>query len=347
VEARGWANAALPVNGRGSDRLTLLQRRDSKPGRLNGPETFDAVTPLALALSIACGLALSGADYFRKAVPASVPTATLLFFFIAGQIPLLGLWLAGDPRPEVHHFAALGTAAYWRPGLLDAAISLCGNALFIVAVRRSPIGLVIPLLALLPVFALLLGGIVLGEWPGVRQGSGIALTAAGIFLVYQPSGVRLSPLAVWRNFRAERGTLPMLGVAVAWSATAPLDKLALAQAGFLLHAVIQVAALTIAIGVWLIASSLRRGTMRDGFYVVPAARRIVVAAAVCAGLSYGLQLAAYQVAFVAFVEALKRGVEIATVLLVAALVLREPVSRYKMIGLLCIIGGLPMMILPA
>jgi drug/metabolite transporter (DMT)-like permease len=304
------------------------------------------VTPLALALSIACGLALAGADYFRKAVPGDVPTATLLFFFLAGQLPLLALWLAGDPRPEVHNFAALATGAYWRPGLLDAAISLCGNTLFIVAVRRSPIGLVIPLLALLPVFALLLGGVILGEWPDLRQGAGIALTAAGIFLVYQPPDAPLSPFAVWRNFRGEGGTLPMLGVAVAWAATAPLDKLALAQAGFLLHAVIQVSLLTIAVGVWLTAAPLRRGTTVGAFYVVPGARRTVAAAAVCAGASYGLQLAAYQLAFVAFVESLKRGVEIATVLLVAAVVLNEPVSRYKMGGLLCIIGGLPLMILP-
>src|SRR5262249_38868887 len=103
-----------------------------------------ALSPLALSLSVACALALAAADYFRKAVPTTVPTDVLLFYFLAAQLPLIFAWLAfnaisGSPSA----LAPLTTLAYWQPGLPDALASLGGNTLFLVAVRRSPIGLVI------------------------------------------------------------------------------------------------------------------------------------------------------------------------------------------------------------
>jgi drug/metabolite transporter (DMT)-like permease len=306
-----------------------------------------ALSPLALTLSIACALALAGADYFRKAVPHTVPTEVLLFYFFAGQLPLIGAWLAfdaftGNPSP----LEPLMTAAYWRPGFPDVVASLAGNTLFIVAVRRSPIGLVVPLLSLLPVFTLVLGAILLGELPTVQQSFGIALTAAGVFCVYQPEGIPLSPRAVWHRFRAEPGAAPMLCVAMCWALTAPLDKMAMAQASVASHALAQVGLLSIAVFFWAVSQKQRGDGPANPFRTTCAEGRMIAAASVSAGLSYAFQLGAYQLTLVAFVEALKRSVEIAVVLMIGAVFLNERLTRHKVIGVGLIVCGVPLTVIP-
>ena len=216
---------------------------------------------LAITLSVACGLAYAASDYFRKAVPHTVSTPALLFFFLAGQLPLLGGWLYLETLNDTPRFSALTSSAYWRPGLIDAIASLMGNTMFIVAVRRSPIGLVVPLLALIPVFTLILGAAVLGEFPATRQILGILVTTTGIFAIYQPEDERFNPPAMWRRFRSEPGTLPMVICSLSWSAMAPLDKLALAEAGTALHALIQVSLLSVITAIWVMMQRNAQGQL--------------------------------------------------------------------------------------
>src|SRR6185295_14986089 len=101
----------------------------------------------------------------------------------------------------------------------------------------------------------------------------------------------------------------MLCVAAAWALTAPLDKMALAHADVGLHALIQVALLLIVTTAWLLLKAVKTGRGWETFSVASSARTTLIGAALTAGLSYGLQLAAYRLTFVAFVEALKRAVE--------------------------------------
>jgi len=306
----------------------------------------------AFMTSLACALSLAAADYFRKSVPHTVATSTLLFYFLGAQLPLLGLWLAYDALRGAAIFPAIISLRYWGPGFVDAMSSLAGNALFIVAVRRSPMGMVVPLLSLIPVFTLALGIIFLGEWPNAVQTLGILCTAAGVFCIYQPSGANLGPIAVWRTFRAEPGAMPMIGVAVAWSLTAPLDKIASQQAGVSLHAMAQVGLLTVIVAGWILVRGRRHETAtevhrRETFYVQPDARRVLAWAAVTCGLAYIFQLIAYQMTLIAFVESIKRGVEIVAVLTASVLLMGEALNRFKVVGVTLVVIGIPMMVLPA
>jgi drug/metabolite transporter (DMT)-like permease len=305
-----------------------------------------SLTLPALVTSLACALALAAADYFRKSVPPTVATSTLLFYFFAAQLPLLGLWLAVDSMRGTADFSAMTAGRYWGPGFADAVASLAGNALFIVALRRSPMGMVVPLLSFIPVFTLVSGIVVLGEWPTTVQALGILFTAAGVFCIYQPPDANLSPSAVWRTFRAEPGALPMIGVALAWALTAPLDKIASRQAGVSLHGVAQVALLCAVMGGWVWMSSSRRSQDAGTQFRVPRhARGLLAWAAITCGLAYVFQLLAYQMTLVAFVEAIKRGGEIVTVLAVSVVLLGERLHCYKVIGAGLVVGGIPMMVL--
>jgi drug/metabolite transporter (DMT)-like permease len=295
---------------------------------------MSALTLPAFVLSVACGLALAGADYFRKVTPTTVPTATVLFYFLLVQVPLLGAGLAVAPP------AGLPGAAYWGPALADAAFSLAGNALFIVSVRRSPLTMVVPLLSFIPVITIALGALLLGEWPALHQGLGVGLAAAGVMLLYLPPGsARIGD--IWRSFRAEPGALPMVGVALAWSMTAPLDKMAVAVAGVALHGAILLTLVCSGIAAWLVFS-------RDGsFRVPPGARAIILWAGLAAGVSFALQLAAYSLTLVAFVEALKRVAEIGVTVALGVVLFRESHGPAKIAGLALILCGVPLMLVPA
>jgi uncharacterized membrane protein len=71
-----------------------------------------------------------------------------------------------------------------------------------------------------------------------------------------------------------------------------------------------------------------------------------LAASWTAGLSYAFQLGAYQLTLVAFVEALKRSIEIAAVLIIGALFLQERLNRHKVIGAAFIVCGVPLTVVP-
>jgi drug/metabolite transporter (DMT)-like permease len=287
----------------------------------------------ALGLSLGCALAYSASDYFRKAVPPDCPVALTLFYAFALEAPVIAvwLWLSGDVRLE---------AAYALPGLAAVVIGLGANFLFIVAVRRSPLSLMVPLLGLIPVLTAFVSGVLLDEWPKPHQAAGIVLVGVGLFTLYIPSGVGVSIGTVWRNLRGQPGAAPMAGVIVLWSIAPPVDKLCLAHASVGVHALVQLFILWATIGLWLIA----RGGFRT---LVPPrhALKPIIGVAVTAGLGYALQLTAYRMTLVAIVEVFKRSVGLVGALVLGRMFFGEPITRPKLLGILIMGLGLPLVLL--
>ncbi len=291
--------------------------------------------------ALGCGLAYLAVDYLRKVVDAPPPQTLLVF--IGLQIPVLAAWawFSGDFAR-----AAPVAAGYWVPGLADIAAGIAANLLYLLALRRSPLSLMIPLLALIPGVTLILSGVLLGEWPTMRQSAGIAIVVLGLFTLYSASepgaaqrGV-LAPLAAaLRNLRRERGAPFMAGVVVLWSTTPALDKLCIAQSSVGLHGLIQVAAISALIAVWMLA---RGGPA--AFRVNPTARRPLLVAGVLGGAGYVLQLAAYQLMLVAAAELIRRVSGMLGALVVGRVALGETVSAPKIAGVLIIAVGLPLVL---
>ena len=96
----------------------------------------------ALLLGLASGVLFSAADYFRKSAPRACPPDVILFYFVLGQIPLLGAWAFWNGQWTVG-------SGYILPGAVDAALGLGANLLMIVAIRRSALSLMIKLGSLL------------------------------------------------------------------------------------------------------------------------------------------------------------------------------------------------------
>ncbi len=298
-------------------------------------------TLLGPGAALGCGLAYLAIDYLRKVVDA--PPRQTLFVFIGLQIPVLGgwAWYAGD-------FAAATpvAAGYWLPGLADIAAGMGANVLYLLALRRSPLSLMVPLLALIPGVTLILSGLLLGEWPGLPQSLGILIVVAGLFVLYsagEPGAARsgiLAPLAnAVRNLRREPGARLMMGVVVLWSTTPSLDKLCIAQSSVGLHGLIQVTAITALIGVWIAAADGVRA-----FAIKPRARRPLLFAGVLGGAGYVLQLAAYQLMLVAAVELIRRVSGILGAQVVGRVKLAEPLTPAKIAGVVIIAAGLPLVL---
>lgn len=287
----------------------------------------------AIALSIACAVSYSGSDYFRKAVPTSTAVPLAMFYAFLLEMPVLAAWMAvsGDTRLD---------AGYILPGIAVAILGLGANFLFIVAVRRSPLSMMIPMLALVPVLTTVLGGLLLGEWPTAAQAAGILFVAAGLFTLYLPAGGGFHPIAVWRSFAAQPGARPMAGVVLLWSMSPPVDKLCLAHAGVGMHGLIQLIILWGAAGCWLLASgglkslALPRGALKP-----------LMGVALTAGLGYGLQLMAYQMTLVAVVELFKRTIGLVGALILGRAYFQEAVTGPKIAGIAIMALGLPLVLL--
>lgn len=287
----------------------------------------------ALGLSLGCALAYSASDYFRKAVPPDCPVALTLFYAFALEAPVIAVWLwvSGDVRLE---------AAYTLPGLAAAVVGLGANFLFIVAVRRSPLSLMVPILGLIPVLTALISGVLLGEWPQPHQAVGIVLVAAGLFTLYIPAGLGFSVGAVWRNLRSEPGAGPMAAVVVLWSIAPPVDKLCLAHASVGVHGLVQLFILWGTTGLWLVT----RGGL--GALIPPRhALKPLIGVALTAGLGYAMQLTAYRLTLVAIVEVFKRSLGLVGALVLGRVFFGEPITRPKLLGILIMALGLPLVLL--
>lgn len=286
----------------------------------------------ALFLGLASGVLFSAADYFRKSAPRACPPDVILFYFVLGQIPLLGAWAFWNGQWSVG-------SGYILPGAVDAALGLGANLLMIVAIRRSALSLMIPLLALAPVLTLLSAGLVLGEWPTLRQDIGILLITAGLFALFQPANAKPSLHAAWTTLRAERGTLPMLAVVVLWSTTPAIDKLCLAHTSSAMHALLQIVLIGSALAVWMARQGFSRLKLPKN---APAP---IAGAAVAGALGYACQIAAYAIAFVALIEVVKRIVGLAASQVLGRAAFREPVTTAKIAGIAIIAVGLPLVMI--
>jgi len=287
----------------------------------------------ALAFSIACAFAYSASDYFRKDAAQRIDAVQTLFYAFALEIPVLALWMALSSEARLD-------AGYLAPGLLAALIGFGANLLFIVAIGRSPLSLMVPLLALVPVLTALVSGVVLGEWPSLTQSAGIIFVTLGLIGLFVPSEGARHPLAVWRNLAREPGVLPMSGVVVLWSIQPPVDKICLSYASVGVHGVVQLVILTITAGAWLIV----RGGWR-AFALPPGAAKPLCGVALTAGLGYGLQLVAYQLTLVAIVELIKRTLGLVGSMILGRVYFREPITTPKVVGMTIIVMGLPLVLL--
>ena len=292
-----------------------------------------AVSVPALSLTLACAICFAASDYFRKVAAESIPPVMLLTVFVTGQVPLLGAWMIVSDSVHL-------TSSYWPFGLAAAVAGLFANLFFIMAVRVSSLSLTVPVLALIPVLTTVFGAVVLDELPTGQQSAGILLSVSGLMWLCLPDD-NPKLWAVIKRFGQDAGARYMFLVAFLWSATAPLDKTSVQLSSPATHAFIQVCLISAAMIMYLIAFR-PVATLA----AVRHASGPVALASLTAGIAYGCQLVAYQLTLIGIVESLKRVIGLLSALILGRILLQEPMTKHKLIGIALMAIGVPLIILP-
>jgi drug/metabolite transporter (DMT)-like permease len=234
---------------------------------------------------------------------------------VVGSVPLWLLWTGAVWPVTV-------APGYLWPALGSAVANLGANLAYLQAIRLSGLGATIPLLSLTPVFATLLSIPMLGEVPGVREWIGIVVVVLGAFwlqLAGAPEGSR-GLAGWWGRIRQEPGGLWMALVALLWSLTLPLDKLAIEASHSAFHGL--VLHLALALALLPLLSRAERGWMGR----LGERRWLLLASILCGAVALATQLLALERVWAGFVETLKRGIGSAAALLLGGLVLGEKIT---------------------
>jgi len=142
--------------------------------------------------------------------------ATWSIFAFALPALLLYLLVRGLPAVEGGFWPVLG---------INAVLDVIGFTLFVRALEEGELGLTYPLLALTPVLVVPVEWILTGEHASLRGSAGIALVAAGVYLLASPGKAR-GLLAPFRALLREPGARRMLAVAAVWAVSGTIDRVA-------------------------------------------------------------------------------------------------------------------------
>lgn len=261
-----------------------------------------------------------GLDALRKILSARIDPIPLSALLTLGQLPVFGAWVWLSTEPRL-------LTEYWIVGLPDAFCALLASVLFFNALRVSPLSVSIPMLALTPVFALLVAGLLLGEVPSHQQLFGVAVVVFGALILNRPK----TPEGIWFS---EPGVWMMIGVAFLWATTLTLDKLAQQQASTSIHALLQAALISAGLVGWLVLrgelSALRAGG-RQLPLLLPAIALYCTATVA--------QLFAVQVLLVGLVEAIKRALGFVMAVINGRLLFEEPITRQKIVAIVLLAIG--------
>jgi len=173
---------------------------------------------LWIVLSLTAAFSLATSDALTKKIITPSNEYLIAWFRVVYALPALTLAAVLTPVPTLDRTFYL---AFFGALPLDILATL----LYYKALRLSPLSLSLPFLSFTPVFLMLFSRIIMNEPVSFLGGLGIALIALGGYGL-NLSSLRTGPLGPIKAIARERGSLYMLMVAMIYSGTSALGKLA-------------------------------------------------------------------------------------------------------------------------
>jgi len=291
------------------------------------------LTSIGITFSALTGFILAGFYLLNKKMAHAGKPLLVIFWVFVLHLPICIIWVALNPPTHI-------TTLYFLPGLGVLLLTVAGNLLTIRALSQSPFSLMVPVLGLSPVFASLIGIPLLNEWPTSLQWFGITLAVLGVLWLYAPVEQPWDIFSFWPRFVNERGALSMTLAALMWAISAPMDRLALRQADPQFHALFIFTGFAVSLFIWLAL----HGEMPDR----PIAKRfwpLLIITGAAGGLSYIMQLLALQQTPAGPFEAIKRIVSQLMALALGYFLFRETITKPKIIGIVILSIGVPLIVL--
>jgi drug/metabolite transporter (DMT)-like permease len=203
-----------------------------------------AYTWVLLALISAFTLATS--DALTKKALARSNEYLVAWFRILFSIPLLLLIWIFIPMPKLD-------IEFYKAFAFALPLEIIAIIFYIKALRISPLSLTLPFLSLTPVFLILISYLILGEKVSFRGGIGIIFITVGSYTLNLHE-MRKGIFEPFRAITKEKGSILMISVALIYSVTSSLGKMAIEHSSPLFFGITYFIAVTIVfapIALWL------------------------------------------------------------------------------------------------
>jgi drug/metabolite transporter (DMT)-like permease len=188
-----------------------------------------------IVLSLIAAFTLATSDALTKKALSSGNEYIIAWLRLIFSLPLLFLIFFFIPVPELDK-------GFYIAFFLSLPLEILSIVLYIKALKLSPLSLTLPFLALTPVFLIFVSKIILGEKVSLWGGMGILLIASGSYTL-NISKIKEGILEPLRSIKREKGSVLMIGVALIYSLTSSLGKMAIEHSSPLFFGVTYFAAL--------------------------------------------------------------------------------------------------------
>lgn len=197
-------------------------------------------------LSLISAFTLATSDALTKKALAHSNEYLVAWFRLLFSIPLLLIIWIIVPVPKLDF-------GFYKAFALALPLEIITIIFYIKALRISPLSLTLPFLSLTPVFLILISYLILGEKVSFRGGIGIIFIAMGSYTLnlHKIKGGIFEP---FRAITKEKGSVLMIGVAIIYSITSSLGKMAIQHSSPLFFGITYFIAVTIIfapIALWL------------------------------------------------------------------------------------------------
>lgn len=192
---------------------------------------------LWVVLALISAFTLATSDALTKKALTRSNEYLVAWFRLLFSIPLLlFLWIfIPVPKLDIEFYKAFAIAL---------PLEIIAIIFYIKALRISPLSLTLPFLSLTPVFLILTSYLIIGEEVSFRGGIGIIFLAAGSYTL-NLHDMRKGIFEPFRAITKEKGSILMICVALIYSITSSLCKMAIEHSSPLFFGIIYFTVVTI------------------------------------------------------------------------------------------------------
>lgn len=273
-------------------------------------------------LALTTALALSTADALSKRALGKTDDLVIVWVREGYALPFLALAMLFVPFPELD-------GLFWLTTACLVPLEVISLVLYIKAIRLSPLSLTVPFLALSPVFIIFIAFVFLGEVPDAGGLAGILLITAGAYTL-NASASKQGLLGPVRAIFKEPGSVLMLFVALIYSVTSTLGKVAVQHSSPVFFGFFYPLALTIVLTVFLMAKGKLGGVFERPATFLPIG--------LCTAVMIGTHFLAISMTQVAYMIAVKRLSLVFSVVYGWAM-FREEKIRERLLGSAMMLAG--------
>lgn len=287
-----------------------------------------------VVLSLVSAFTLATSDALTKKALNGRNEYIVAFFRLLFSMPLLLLLLLLIPKPDPG-------PVFYKAFALSLPFEILAFVLYTKALMVSPLSLTLPFLSLTPVFLIFVSYGILGEEVSLQGGMGIVILAAGSYMLH----LHQMRKGIFEPFRAifrEKGSVYMLFVALIYSMTSSLGKMAIEASSPLFFGTTYFIALTLL----FIPVALFMGRGEISRFV----RNKQYKGLVLPGIFYSIMIASHMIAIsltkVAYMISLKRTSVIIGVVY-GYILFREKNMKQRLTGAIIMLIGFVMIVTAA